>query len=218
MPKKKTKAKRKKKKKKHNFAFTTTGLFFWSIGFVLLLAWIFVLGILVGRGLLPGIDKNSEQKASLNHLLEDSENRQKRPLEPPKKLRDEPQLAFYKELSTKKAEAAKKSQTNGNKQKRKEQTPKKQQENKPASNKQGKYVLQLASLQMEQKAMNLRNKLVKKGFPAYVSKTTVKEKAYFRVRCGPFLNKEDAVRTKKILEKNEGISGGFVAKIGQGAN
>ncbi len=80
-------------------------LFLWGGGLLFLLVWIFVLGILVGRGFLPGDRAMEELKEQVGKLQEvirrdraQQTERREEPLENPK-------LAFYEKLSTKKDEA-----------------------------------------------------------------------------------------------------------------
>ena len=40
--------------KRYHFELSRTSVFLWSVGAFVLLAWIFTLGVLAGRGLLPG--------------------------------------------------------------------------------------------------------------------------------------------------------------------
>ena len=67
-PKKKTSTKKTKKKpKKFLLELTFKSVFYWSGGLLFLLIWIFILGVLVGRGHLSfGLmkDKFAEEKAA----------------------------------------------------------------------------------------------------------------------------------------------------------
>jgi len=74
------------------------------------------------------------------------------------------------------------------------------------------YVVQVASLDQEKQALNMVNRLVKKGFPAYHYKIFIKGRGYFRVRCGTFKTRAEAVETQKNLAEKEHLKG-FVQKV-----
>ena len=104
MAKKRSKS-RNKVRKKYLVEMTTLSVFLWGFCLFFLLAWIFVLGILVGRGFIPGGESAiSELKAQISRLqamVGNSKVRDKRPQKTPDK---NPELAFYERLSSKKVE------------------------------------------------------------------------------------------------------------------
>jgi len=62
---------KRKKGRRYHVDFSLVSLFFWGMGIFFLLVWIFVLGILVGRGFLPaGVKSLSELKAPIAKLQE----------------------------------------------------------------------------------------------------------------------------------------------------
>ena len=104
----------KKKAKKYQLEFSLGTMFFWCLGLFFLLAWIFVLGILVGKGML-------------SHRMENLSVQEKQPAGPHQAKRGQtspasdtimrdmmgleekkPEFTFYKELTSKKEAAAKK--------------------------------------------------------------------------------------------------------------
>ena len=58
------------------------------------------------------------------------------------------------------------------------------------------------------------NRLVKKGYPAYHYKVFIKGRSYFRVRCGTFKTRNDAIETQRKLAEKEHLKG-FVQKVNQ---
>ena len=84
---------------------TSLSAFLWGFCLFFLLAWIFVLGILVGRGFIPGgefaISELKAQIARLQDIVGSSKVPEKRPQINPE---TNPELAFYERLSSKKIE------------------------------------------------------------------------------------------------------------------
>jgi cell division protein FtsN len=106
MPAKKTK--KKNKTKKYHVEFSFTSLLCWILGLFFLLAWIFVLGILVGRGFLPeSVRTLSELKAPIAKLQNMVGTKKKTDLEEIKNLDENPRFAFYDELASKKEKTIK---------------------------------------------------------------------------------------------------------------
>jgi len=105
MAKKRSKSK-KRPKKKYLVEMTSFSVLVWGFCLFFLLAWIFVLGILVGRGFIPGgetaIFELKAQIAKLQELVGNNKVVEKRSQKEPDK---NPELAFYDRLSSKKVEA-----------------------------------------------------------------------------------------------------------------
>lgn len=98
----------KKGTKKYRIELTRLSIVLWGGCFFFVLAWIFVLGILVGRGFLPGtVTALSQLKAQINTLQAMVSRNKSHDLSSPKKAEPDPQLAFYEKLSSKKDEAKK---------------------------------------------------------------------------------------------------------------
>jgi hypothetical protein len=89
--------------RKYQIELTSWSIFLWISCFSLLLAWVFVLGILVGRGFIPeSATVISDIKNQLNKL-QDMVSHNRRPiLESVKKEDYDSKLAFYNELLSKK--------------------------------------------------------------------------------------------------------------------
>jgi septal ring-binding cell division protein DamX len=191
--------------------FSLTSVFFWSLSFFLLLAWIFVLGILVGRGFLPEEVKTfSEVKKPIAKPQDMVSNRKTYDFDHIKGLDKEPHFKFYDELLTKRKETPKKTPSRvAEKENSRRTTPAKKIEPSKAD---GKYTLQLASLESEIKALSMVNQLIDRGYPAYYYEATVNGTTYYRVSCGRFSNKEAAADLKLILAQKEMVQG-FVTSV-----
>ena len=101
------KTKTRKKPKKYLVELTALSAVLWGIFFFFLLSWVFVLGIMVGRGFLPGtltaLSDLREQLSRLQELAGDKKTQ----ISPPDELENAPEFEFYKTLATKKGEARK---------------------------------------------------------------------------------------------------------------
>ena len=108
MAKKRSKG-RKGEKKKYRIEMTSFSLFVWTFCLFFLLTWIFVLGILVGRGFFPGaVTAISDIKGQIGKLQGMVGQNKDSDTPPVKKEESDPKLAFYDRLSSKKEPAAKK--------------------------------------------------------------------------------------------------------------
>jgi cell division septation protein DedD len=105
MARKRSKSK-KKPKKKYLVEMTSFSVLIWGFCLFFLLTWIFVLGILVGRGFIPGGESAIfELKAQIAKLQEIVGNNKAVAKRSQKKSDRNPELAFYERLSSKKVEA-----------------------------------------------------------------------------------------------------------------
>ncbi len=200
-------------RKRYHVEFSFTSMFFWGVGLFILLAWIFVLGIFVGRGFLPkGVKALTELKTQIAKLQDMVSRKDSTELDQTKKFGKDPEFAFYKELSRKSEEKVEKSPSDPKKvggQIKPEKNINKT--NKP-SEASGQYTLQIASLDNELKAANLAERLNNRGHPAYHYKVNIKGKTYYRVRCGIFNDKKEANDFQRLIAKQEMIKG-FITKI-----
>lgn len=97
-----------KKSRKYQIEFTPLSIFLWGGCLFFVLAWIFVLGILVGRGFLPGaMTALSDLKNQIGVLQQMVSREKSQDLAPSKKSDSDPKLAFYDKLSSKKVETPK---------------------------------------------------------------------------------------------------------------
>jgi DedD protein len=71
----------------------------------------------------------------------------------------------------------------------------------------GSWVVQLGSFSSQDKALALRDKARQKGFTTQVEKVRIREKTFFRVRVGPFLERGEAEQTQQRLAKTFQLEG-----------
>lgn len=187
-----------KPKKRYVLQFSLTSLVFSGIGFIFILAWVFALGIMVGRGFLPdtmerlwgfkGKTANDEQSNKAKHMP----------------LIKEEELTFYNQLTDTKPKAHSEPLP---------QAPRKDQERPPKRMKiaqedqerAGTYRVQVASLKDRAKTEEMVERLIKAGYPAYYYQTLINGEAYYRVRCGHFSSVEQAKNLAARLSEKEGF-------------
>ena len=213
---KEIKEKTEKEKKGLRLELSRTALFFWGLGFLIFLGWIFTLGVLAGRGLLPsGAKTLAELKHQIVKLQEMVGQKDTSELDEIKAVQKDSNFAFYHELSSKKvSEVPSKKRPPHKTPKHKGATSNNVKKRDPSSPAKEHYAVQVASLDREKQAVTMVNRLVNKGYPAYHYKIFVNGRAYFRVRCGAFKTKAEAVETQKNLAEKEHLKG-FVQKVNQ---
>ncbi|EFK07580.1 sporulation and cell division repeat protein [delta proteobacterium NaphS2] len=198
------KEKSEKEKKVLRLELSRTALFFWSLGFLIFLGWIFTLGVLAGRGLLPsGANTLAELKNQIVKLQEMLGHRDASELDEIKAIPESPDFVFYDELSKKKIPEIPSRKEPPIKKSVKQKAPKTDHEKKPAASAKKFYVVQVASLDTEKQASKMVNRLVNKGYPAYHYKVFIKGRSYFRVRCGTFGTKAEPLERNKIWLKRK---------------
>jgi cell division protein FtsN len=231
--------KRKKTKKKKKFLeLSFRSFFFWGLGLFLLMVWIFVLGVLVGRGLLSYEDM-TDQFAKVQDTVgrKDSSD-----LDLTKDFDEDTKLSFYKDLSSKKDEAAKKnhiirkkvadqkkpakpletakpptkkyeplkgSQLDINKSRKKLD----QDNEAPSFKTGGGYSVQVASFEKRLGAVKITDQLKSRGYPAYFLEVNIKGKVCYRVMCGNFKEREEASDYQKLLARQEKVHDCFVTRV-----
>jgi cell division septation protein DedD len=210
-------------------------LFLWGFCALFFMAWIFVLGVLVGRGFLPGADNLITDLKNQAARLQEMVTKSKRGDQGfrTKETIDET-LAFYEKLDSKKDEAKRKEQDpalprEGAKQGALEQakgepagkdgaagvkTAKPGREGSPTAPppSKGVYTLQLASFEEKAKAESMVRDFISKGHDAYSYEVWVKGKTYYRVRCGRFMTREEAEAYAAKLHKSLNVRG-FVSRF-----
>lgn len=246
------KRKDKKSSGRYHLEFSGSSIFFWSLALFFLMGWLFILGILVGRGFLnEKLENISELKSSiakLQRMVKEKESSQKIGEKGPDKG---PEFAFYKELvdekggktgrqkpaddkdaGTTKAEVEprkeieKKAESIPEPAKPAESLPansdrveegvrinaeaqkKPPQESKIGEEKSGAFSLQVASLTTSGQAQKLVATLKNRGYSSFINKVNIGGKTYYRVHCGPFSSRQEALSFKKAFsakEKMEGI-------------
>jgi cell division septation protein DedD len=220
---------RKSVKKRYQIEVTSLTLFLWGFCALFFMAWIFVLGVFVGRGFLPGADSTLVDLKSQVTKLQDMMARNKRaePEQQKKESIDE-KLAFYEKLESKKDEAKRKEHGTSTAKNGTKNAPlplKKENDGRSGPPKpvleqirtappagKGGYTLQLASLEEKTKAETMVKDLASRGYDAYFYEVSLKGRIYYRVRCGRFMTKEEAgVYASKLLK--EAKIRGFVSKF-----
>jgi cell division septation protein DedD len=229
----KKRSRSKNKGKRYQIELTSLSLFLWTVFLFFLLIWIFVLGILVGRGFFPGkVTTITDLRAQIQRLQEMVTHKGSKDMESIKRSEPDPKLAFYEKLSSKKDEAKKDRQIEKKREIPEEKPPQKKIDTpkkprlekkktegikvpvkppKPLAN-EFQYTVQVASLDDKSKADKMIKKLIDAGLPAYHYEAKVKGKIYYRVRCGRFMNREEARIYAGKLARENGIKG-FVSKI-----
>ncbi|MDZ7699577.1 MAG: SPOR domain-containing protein [Deltaproteobacteria bacterium] len=190
--------------RRYHLELSLTAILLWSIGLLFLLGWIFTLGVLAGRGLLPGSGETlSELKTQIARIQDMLNKRKSSELEEIKKLTKDPDFEFYETLSIQEAPAA-----NGADGSSKQIKPETGNADEPGTAPaKAAYVVQVASFDNEKDGIRLVKQLTRKGYSAYCYKVYVKGKPYYRVRCGTYRTKEEAMTLKERLLEKEGLKG-----------
>jgi cell division septation protein DedD len=215
MSEKRKKYRHKNSSPKYRIEFTRLSLFLWGGGFLFVLLWIFVFGILVGRGSLPNtVTALSDIRTQLNVVLEMVSRDRSKDLEPSKEPEPAPELAFYEDLPSKKEDE------------KETWTPKKRvaipktsipetraQQQSASPNPthpkiaDAQYTVQIASLEEKAKADKVVKELEQDGYSAYIREREVNGKTYYRVNCGIFTQKGAAEDYAEELFKKRGDKG-----------
>jgi len=223
-------SKNKGQTKRYNIELTAISALFWTIFLFFLLIWIFVLGILVGSGFLPGSLKTiAELKGQIKSLQETISHRESLDTRTPKKTDNEPDLAFYDALANKKAETKNdwKQEEKSSLEKKPDQKPLKDIDViitdqkafkdkgvliQASEKRENLYTVQIASIEDKEKAEKLVIDLIGQGYDAYSYEADLNGKLYYRVRCGRFSSRQEASAYAQKLEKEAGLKG-FVSGI-----
>jgi cell division septation protein DedD len=191
------------------------------------------LGILVGRGFFPGkVTTITDLRTQIQKLQEMVTHKSSKEMASIKRSEPDPKLAFYEKLSSKKDEAKKDRQIEKEREIPREKPPQKKIEiskkprlennrregpkalvrtPKPLTN-EIQYTVQVASLDDKSKADKMIKQLIDTGLPAFHYEAKVKGKIYYRIRCGRFMNREEARIYAGKLAKENGIKG-FVSRM-----
>ncbi|RLB29302.1 MAG: hypothetical protein DRG87_07430 [Deltaproteobacteria bacterium] len=185
-------------KKRYVLQFSLTSLLFSGIGFIFILVWVFALGIMVGRGCLPrsmdglwffkGKPVSDEQDDKAKHVP----------------LIKEEELTFYNQLTDKKAKA----RSEAPRQAPPKDHVKPQKRAKlvhEETDKAGNYRVQVAALKNKMQTVEMVERLIKSGYPAYYYKTLIKGTVYYRIRCGPYTTVDQAKSLAARLIEKEGF-------------
>jgi cell division protein FtsN len=186
-----------KERKRHTFQFSFRSFSILSIGVFFVLGWVFFLGILVGRGLLPN---SIENFSFIKKKIVKDETEKKNEHTSPIKI-DE--LSFYNHLIDKKEKAKKKPlppalPKNHVKKIEKKQLGQLKQEIRS-------YSIQVAALKDEAKTKKMVERLTTLGYQAYYYQIVINGEMYYRIRCGPFSTITKAKQYAKRLANKEGF-------------
>jgi cell division septation protein DedD len=211
------------KKTKYQIELSSMSLVFWAVCILFFMGWIFVLGVLVGRGFLPANTAIADLKAQVTKLQEMVARNKRADQKPQAKEDIDPKLGFYDKLESKKEDkrkpfpelppeppksekAAKPADTALADVKadiaKKDSSAKKQDMAKSSGP--FRYVIQIAAVDDKVKAEDMVRKLSARGVDAYLQEAVVKGKTYYRVRCGRFVTKEEANGYAQKLPKEAG--------------
>jgi cell division septation protein DedD len=207
---------------KYHIEMSSLSLFFWGFCLCFLLAWVFVLGVLVGRGFLPSAVSTISDLKSQVSRLQGLVPQAKPPAPESPKIENDPKLAFYEKLSSKKEEVKKKGPQEEKQPPAVKATPERKEQppspvpkpvEKPANGPGNtQYTVQLAAVEDRAKAEAMVARLKGGGFEAYFSEVKIKGKTFYRIRCGKFKTKEEAAAHARRLADGAGIQG-FVSKF-----
>lgn len=204
----------------------------WVAGFLFFLAWVFILGFFVGRGFLPeSVTALSDMKTRIKRI-QSMINGDKPVQEADREKKEDPKLAFYERLSSKKNEVKRQWQepkkgetTDKHVPKLKENISLRDQtetgsglhksiaeKEVGASEPDFFFTIQLASLKDANSAEALVDRLKRKGYSVYYYEVEIKDRVYYRVRCGRYPTREEAENYARGLAQKEGIKG-FVTTL-----
>jgi septal ring-binding cell division protein DamX len=188
-----------------------------SILGLLIMVWIFVLGVLVGRGVIPNpLEKGFFQKPPTEDSLQSPSVAQGNPKMETQELQPQPKLDFYEDLNKERAEikgvipkepeSARPSEelrSEGLKTETPEKvengTREKAEEKKTPS----RYVIQLASFKEEAQARLFIEQMNKKEIPCQLSTVNSNGVTWYRVRTGGFEDRASAqVFSLSLKEKH----------------
>lgn len=69
------------------------------------------------------------------------------------------------------------------------------------------WAVQLGSFENQKNALDLKDKLIKKGFRAFVERIQSRDKTSYRVRVGPEVRRDNAIELQKQIEQKMNIKG-----------
>jgi cell division septation protein DedD len=192
----------------------------WVVVVFIISAWMFGVGVMVGRGTAPVRFDLDQLKRSLEALQKSAAAPPKTgPTEAVPQVKDKTNLDFYEVLPKKGEELdmgnIPKSQAQAAAEKR-EAAPLKPAETPPAAKPEkpspsaaevekaaGPFTIQIVSLQSEAEARRTVDKLRERGYGARVEPVTLAEKGtWYRVRMGEFPTREGAGGTLQRLKKD----------------
>jgi cell division septation protein DedD len=228
----KKKSKQKKGSKTYRIEFTRLSLILWVVGFLFGLFWIFIFGILVGRGFLPEmLTEVSDIRSQLSAIQDMISRERSDEMGLSNESETDLEMGFYENLSGEKEDeieawAPKKrvaisqreapemltqpqaaSPEMNTTQTRVTVLPRATPDSKLPKIAEAQYTVQLHSFIEEGKAHGMVEDLEKSGIPAYIHEREVKGRTYYRVNSGIFTRKGAAEEYAEELFKKRGITG-----------
>lgn len=181
---------------KYVFELTRKQVFLWSGLIFVAMAWMFTLGLYVGRGLSPIRFDIQDIKKELIALKEAAAKREKETFGGGGGTASaKPELDFYEVLTDKKKEALIKSAKSTDKERMPERTA--------TEVRKGLLTVQVASLKNGKEAQEIVARLKDKGYDAYEVSANIPGKGvYHRVRVGHFGDSSDAGRLAAKLKQD----------------
>jgi cell division septation protein DedD len=187
----------KKIKKRYTFRPTLGSLFLFCFGLIFVLAWVFCLGVIVGRNFLPiAFDTFFRTEET---VMEVEQGKTPDHVEPIK----EEELTFYNQLVNKKERAKKDaaSQISMKEPDRKRRQTQVRQGEEDSRH----YSVQVIALKDKKKTEQMVERLSTLGYQAYYYQTLINGEIFYRVRCGPFYTIQEAKKYAKSLADREGL-------------
>ncbi len=158
------------------------------------MGWVFTLGIIVGKGLLP---VGEVGPPVIKGEIQKDDHKLSLPIK-------EEELAFYKELVEKK-ERARRETVLTPQEKSREHKMHLASKIDEIKREIGNYSVQVAALKDRDQAEGMVERLTRLGYPAYFYKGKINGEIYYRIRCGPFLNMEEARKYAHKLAAEQGF-------------
>jgi cell division septation protein DedD len=216
-----------KKANKIKIELSSFSIFLWSLFIFFLLAWVFFLGVLAGRGMLP--EEISELENPFKKLKDTVTQKGEYEYKKPEK---DPAFAFYDNLESKKSEVKKENIPPKEKdppreitlsrdettdtaagQKPLEKDREKPEVPLPAAAPQDFFSVQIASVSNPDSAKKVVKELVNQDYDAYYYSATVNGKGIYRIMCGKFSIRSNAVEYLNRLKKDTRYKKGFIVKV-----
>jgi hypothetical protein len=191
-----------KKRRKVVFQLSVPALFFWALGFLVVLSWSFILGVFVGRGVFPdGIEAISRLRGKIPGIRGGGEAASQSM--PPSIIKEEdPQFVFFERLGKETEEGTPREEPVVAK-----KATKVEPVNPPPGGEPDRsgFTVQFSAADSADGASRMVARLKKKGYPAYVVKANVKGRLFYRVRCGKFETEAQAKAYAAEIAKREGV-------------
>jgi cell division septation protein DedD len=182
-------------KKRYTLQPTLGSLLLFCFGMIFVLAWVFCLGVIVGRNFLP----TSFAPFSKTREIVAGEEKTTDQVEPIK----EEELTFFNQLINKKQRA--KTEVTSQLSVKQPDRKTKHKHVGQAEEDSAHYSVQVIALKDKEKTEQMLERLTTLGYQAYSYQTLINGEIFYRVRCGPFYTVQEAKRYAKRLADREGL-------------